>query len=293
MRFQWDWLRRALCVPYVPTLGPVHPDALSPELFDDVVAASRTGRVLPFDKDRRWSHRKDQAILVKEIIHQPNRTIIPTFSRRGGGMVKTYYYGTTPADRPWLLTATRQWCAAYGARTGQLIWFDPATPVVASASGTRLLLKVFGGDQSPHHPPPDLVRALDTCPPAVRATFAEFAQHLHTSGFGFLHHRWREGHVDGPILVTVTDGCIVGAIGPLRTMPDRRGHPALLPQYFAVHPEHCGHGHGRALWRAAMAWAEHHRAAYQLLQAQPGQASERLFLSEGLASLGFAYSISA
>ncbi|MGH3697285.1 MAG: hypothetical protein ACRDRX_25425 [Pseudonocardiaceae bacterium] len=32
MRFQWDWLRRALCVPYVPTLGPVHPAALSAEL---------------------------------------------------------------------------------------------------------------------------------------------------------------------------------------------------------------------------------------------------------------------
>ncbi len=41
-------------------------------------------------------------------------------------------------------------------------------------------------------------------PPVVRATFAEFAQHQHTSGFGFLHHRWRKGHVDGPITITVT-----------------------------------------------------------------------------------------
>ncbi|HZD14667.1 MAG TPA: hypothetical protein VE196_05980, partial [Pseudonocardiaceae bacterium] len=180
MRFRWDWLRRVLCVPFVPTLGPVHPDALSSELFDDVVAASRTGQVLPFDKDRRWSARKDQTVLVKEIIHQSNRTIIPTFSRRGDGVVKTYYYGTTPADRPGLLAATRQWCAAYGARTGQLIWFDPATPVTVtgSASCTRLLLKIFSGDQPPDRPPPDLVRVLDSCPPAVRATFAQFARHL-------------------------------------------------------------------------------------------------------------------
>jgi len=291
MRFQWDWLRRALRVPYVPTLGPVHPDTLSPELFDDVVAASTTGQVLPFDKDRRWSPRKDQTALVAEIIHQPNCTIIPTLSRRDGGMVKTYYYGTTALDRPRLLAATRRWCAAYGARTGQLIWFDPATPAATSTSCTRLLLKVFGGDQSPHHPPPGPVRVLDSCPPAVRATFAEFAQHQHTSGFGFLHRRWRDGHVDGPILVTVADNRIVGAIGPLRTMPDRRGHPALLPQYFAVHTDHRGRGHGRALWRAATAWAEHHRAAYQLLQTQTGQASERLFLSEGLISLGFACSM--
>ncbi|MGH3599883.1 MAG: hypothetical protein ACRDQH_06340, partial [Pseudonocardiaceae bacterium] len=71
MRFQWDWLRHALRVPYVPTLGPVHPDTLSPELFDDVLAVSTTGQVLPFDKDRRWSPRKNQTVLVAEIIHQP------------------------------------------------------------------------------------------------------------------------------------------------------------------------------------------------------------------------------
>lgn len=292
MRFQRDWLRRVLSVPYVPTLGPVHPDALCPELFDDIVAASRTGRFLPFDKDRRWSHRKDHAVLVKEIVHQPNRTIIPTLSRRAGGMVKTYYYGTAAPDQPSLLAATRQWCMVYGARAGRVIWFDPATPAAASTSCTRLLLKVFGDDQQPHRPPCP-IQVLDTCPVAVRATFTDFAQHLHADGFGFLHHRWWDRQVDGPILVAVAEGRIVGAIGPLRTMPDRRGHPVLLPQYFGVHTEHRGRGHGRALWRAVTAWAKRHRAAYQLLQTETGQASERLFLSEGLTSLGFTCSVAA
>lgn len=112
-----------LRVPYVPTLGSVHPDTLCPELFDDVLAASWTGQVLPFDKDRRWSQRKDHILLAEEIIHR--------------------------------------------------------------------------------------------------------------------------------------------------------------------------HGHGRALWRAATAWAEQHRAVYQLLQAETGQVSERLFLSEGLASLGFTCALAA
>ncbi|MGH3800545.1 MAG: hypothetical protein ACRDTD_10505 [Pseudonocardiaceae bacterium] len=31
-------------------LGPVHPDTLCPELFDDVLTASTTGQVLAFDK---------------------------------------------------------------------------------------------------------------------------------------------------------------------------------------------------------------------------------------------------
>lgn len=83
------------------------------------------------------------------------------------------------------------------------------------------------------------------------------------------------------------------SIGPLRTLPDPRGQSVLLPQYFGVLPRHRGRGHGRALWRAATMWAEHHRAAYQLLQTETGHAADRLFLSEGLTSLGFTCSVLA
>jgi len=90
MRLRADWLRRVLTVPYVPTLGPVHPDALTADLFDEIIAASRTGDALPFDRDRRWSPRKRDIVLVDEIVHRPTHTIIPTLSRRGTGIVKTY-----------------------------------------------------------------------------------------------------------------------------------------------------------------------------------------------------------
>jgi GNAT superfamily N-acetyltransferase len=293
VRFQREWLGRVLRVPYIPTLGPVHPDTLCPKLFDDVLAASRTGQALPFDKDRRWSQRKDHALLAEEIIHQPDRTIIPTVSRRNGGTVSTYYYGTQPPDLAALLVATRQCCGLFGARAGRVIWFDPSGPAPAATLCTRLLLKVFGAQQRPQERPPDPIQVLDTCPPAVRASFAEFAQQLPATGFLFLHRRWRAGHLDGPILVALAQGRIIGAIGPLNTLPDRRGQRALLPQYFGVLPEHRGHGHGRALWRAATAWAEQHRAVYQLLQAETGQVSEGLFLSEGLTCLGFTCALAA
>ena len=128
MRFQRDWLRRVLTVPYVPTLGPVHPDTLTPDLFDEVIAASRAGRVLPFDKNRRWSHHKPDAVLAEEIVHRPEHTIIPVLSRRGAGTVKTYYYATQPPEQAALRAATRRWCAAHSAAAGRVIWFDPATP---------------------------------------------------------------------------------------------------------------------------------------------------------------------
>src|SRR5882724_9805502 len=233
MRFRPDWLRRVLHVPYVPTLGPVHPDTLCVEVFDEVVAASATGLSLPFDKDRRWSARKTEIVLADEIIHGPDATIIPTWSRRGHGTIKTYVYSATaPAT---LRTATRRWCA----------------------------------------------------------TFGDLARHLADAGFGFLHRRWQTDQIDGPILVAVADRRVIGAIGPLRTMPDRRGHLVMLPQYLGGLPEHRGRGHGRALWRRAAQWGEQHHAAYQLLQAAAGQSAERLFRSEGLTTLGFATAVPA
>ncbi len=293
MRFQRDWLRRVLTVPYIPTLGPVHPDTFTPALFEEAVAASAAGRVLPFDKDSRWSDRKHDTVLADEVVHQPECTIIPVLSRRGTGAIKTYYYGTQAPDHAALRAATRRWCIAYGAAAGRVIWFDAAAPAAEATASTRVLLKVFGTSSQSSQPEPGLVHTLDDCPAVVRATFTEFAQQLADTGFGFLHRHWQAGQLDGPILTTVERNRVVGAIGPLRTLPDPHGTPVLLPQYFGVLPGHRGHGHGRALWRAATAWGEHHRAAYQVLQTETGQVSDQLFLSEGLLSLGFACAVTA
>lgn len=292
MRLRADWLRRVLTVPYVPTLGPVHPDALTADLFDEIIAASRTGHALPFDRDRRWSPRKRDIVLVDEIVHRPTHTIIPTLSRRGTGIVKTYYYGGSPHPDQ-LAVATRRWCATYGAAAGRVIWFNRDLPATTGHC-TRVLCKDFA---RPTPQPPGsghpTVRELESCPPPMRATFAEFADQLTDHGFGFLHQRYQAGRVDGPILVTEANGHIAGAIGPLDTLLDMQGNRMLLPQYLGVAPHHRGHGHARALWRAAATWGERHRAAYQMLQTRTGYPSDRLFLSEGLHSLGFACSTAA
>ncbi|MEV6445112.1 GNAT family N-acetyltransferase [Amycolatopsis sp. NPDC051716] len=291
MRFRPRWLRRVLQVPIVPTLGPVHPDTLRPEIFDDIVAAARTGEMLPFDKERRWSATKSETVLVDEIIHRPDLTIIPTLNHRGTGMIKTHVYSPAKPDTAALRAATRRWCAAYGAATGRVIWFTPEPPQNDTATATRILLKTFAEEDTPSTA--ERIRELDACPPSTQDTFAQLAQQVSETGLDFLFRRWREGRVDGPILAAVDDGVVLGAIGPLAVMPDRDGTPVLLPQYFGVAPEHRGYGHGRALWRAAMAWGTWHGARYQLLQATTGGASESLFCSEGLTTLGFTCAVAA
>jgi len=292
MRLRADWLSRVLAVPYLPILGPVHPDLCTPEMFievfAEVLAASRAGVALPFDKDRRWSPTKDDMVLVDEIVHRPYITIIPVLTPRRGGTVKTYFYGDSP-DLDALQAATRRCCTTYGAAHGRVIWFS--TNPTRQANHTRVHLKEFRPAPSAATGP--AVIPLDNCAPEVTTTFTDFTTAMADHGFDFLRKRRDAGHRDGPILVTQAAGRVVGAIGPLTTMPDRFGRQMLLPQYLGVLPGQRGRGHGRALWRAVERWSVHHRAEYQLLQTRTGGASDQLFQSEGLRPLGYVSTVPA
>jgi GNAT superfamily N-acetyltransferase len=294
MRLRADWLSRVLSVPYVPVLGPAHPEQFTPEMFIDVfaevLAASQAATALPFDKDRRWSPHKTDTILVDEITHRPDHTISPVLSRRGGGTVKTLNYGHSP-DVNALREATRRCCNTYRATHGRVVWFN--TDCTRAADGTRVLLKEFGRPPSAAHSTGPVVTDLDSSASDVAASFPVFAQSMAEHGFDFLRKRREAGQVDGPILITQADGRVVGAIGPLMIMSDRCDRRMLLPQYFGVAPEQRGNGHGRALRRAVERWSIRHQVDYQLLQTRVGSASERLFVSEGLRPLGCVDTVSA
>ena len=288
MQIRWDWLQPVMTAPYVPTLGPAHPQAITPQLFAEAVQITGTGRFLPHDKDRRWAALKDEQVLAGAITQQPGLMLVPTFSSRSRA-VKVHIYSNRPhAALNRATELAEQLCACHGAKTGRLIWFLPpgSTPGPGVAS-TRIQMRTF----SPGHygpaaePGPGFVVPLDEVPRPVRATFSVFAKKLAAEGFAFLDARMRQGGV-GPVLTCLQDGKVVGAIGPMEIMLDSRGISRLLPQYFGILPEYRGLGFGRALWQAAMQWGQQHQAAYQLLQTEVNAASDRLCQSEGLTDLG-------
>lgn len=285
MAIRWDWLQPLITVPYLPALGPVHPDAVTPGLVADVTRVAGTGRFLPYDKDSRWGGSKDESVLTRAVMQEPGLVMVPTLNTRRVRSVKVCVYSREP--RGWLSRAAelgRRLCAEHGAGKGRLAWFLPpgSDPDPVAACG-RIQMLAFGSDR--RSPVPGVL-PLDERTGAVRASFSVFAEKLAAEGFAFLDSHIREHSGTGPVLTCEQDGKVVGAIGPMEIMPDSRDAARLLPQYFGVLPEYRGLGLGRSLWQAAVHWGRQHDAAYQLLQTEVGGASDCLCRSEGLTDLG-------
>ncbi len=288
MLFRWDWLRPVLTAPIVPTLGPVHPDALTVGIFEDTLRAAVTGDFLPYDKDRRWSNEKDETVLRGDVVHQPEHTLIPTLTRRGRGTVKVFAYGDCGSVVDEAAELAVKLAAVHDAVNARVV--RPLGPETGSPRGTRIQLQDFTTCPCPD--PGGPVRPVTDWPAAVQKTFAPFATAMAADGLAFLHTRMQAGQC-GPVLAATVEDRVVGAIGPMEVRPDAIGCPQLMPQYFAVLPEARGQGLGRILWRAAMHWGQFHGAAYQLLQTEVGGPSDRLCQSEGLTSLGFSHTTRA
>ncbi|RAG83958.1 GNAT family N-acetyltransferase [Streptacidiphilus pinicola] len=287
MELSWDWLRPVMRVPYVPTLGPVHPDALGPELIADVLAVAGTTRLLPYDAEHRWSAMKDESVMPGDIEHGPGRTVIPTISIWGRGLVKVHWFGDGDAPVEELLQLARRLAAREDVERARVVWCEPdRSSPQPGVSVTRVQLKTFrpGEDGAV-----DGVEDLRQVPEPVRARFGVFAEQMAAHGFAFLWRRFQSDALAGPILTQVSGGRFVGAIGPMETMKDPVGAVRLLPPYFGVLPEQRGHGYGRQLWRAAMHWGQANGADYQLLQTELGGAADALCQAEGLTTLGYVH----
>ncbi|MFJ4439529.1 GNAT family N-acetyltransferase [Streptomyces sp. NPDC088923] len=282
MVFRWDWLRPALTAAVVPTLGPVHPHALTVDLFEATLLVAADRSFLPYDKDRRWGGEKQEVVLVDDVVHHPGHTLVPTLLTRNRRSVKVFAYGHRSDLLDQAAELAAKLAAVHGAAAARVV--RPLAPETPHPRGVRIQLQDFTARPCP--PATGPVRRLEDWPLPIRGTFTAFARTMAADGFTFLNRQMKtKGR--GPVLVAVLEDRVVGAIGPMEVGPDPTGVAQLMPQYFAVHPEARGQGLGRQLWRAAMHWGHTHGAAYQLLQTEVGGASDHLCRTEGLATLGF------
>ncbi|MFH8589056.1 GNAT family N-acetyltransferase [Streptomyces celluloflavus] len=283
MLFRWDWLRPVLTAPVVPTLGPVHPHVLTVDLFEaTLVAAASERHFLPYDKDRRWGTEKQEAVLLDDVVHHPDHTLIPTLLTRGRGAVKVFAYGHRGDILDQAAELAAKLGTVHGAASARVV--RPLGPETTHPCGVRIQLQDFTARHCPASAGP--VRRLDDWPAHIRGTFTTFAQTMAADGFVFLDRQMKAKGC-GPVIVAALEESVVGAIGPMEIRLDPTGAAQLMPQYFGVHPQAREHGLGRHLWRAAMHWGQTHGASYQILQTEVGGASDHLCRAEGLTPLGF------
>lgn len=86
-------LVKQMPVPYVPSLGLVHPSAVETALHD-VIQATGAERFLAYDKSSRWFEEKNEEILLDGVFQDREQTIIPTVYRdlQGNRIIRYYHY---------------------------------------------------------------------------------------------------------------------------------------------------------------------------------------------------------
>ncbi|MFE3269944.1 hypothetical protein [Streptomyces sp. NPDC059215] len=190
MRFRWDWLEPVMPVPYVSTLGPVHPGTPILDLFAAVVEAAGTDRFLPHDKDRRWSDRKTEQVLVDAIHHDRRRTLVPTLQDRGTRTVRVHAYTSDPESLAAASCLARQLARVHGAVRARVVSFlAPGQSEALARGGIRVQLKDFTAGPGPAPGLP--VQESHRLPPG--AGFGNFADAMAADGFAFLYERMRVG----------------------------------------------------------------------------------------------------
>lgn len=255
-------------VPYVPILGAVHPNEISPQLLDELMQSSSANVLLPYDKSRRWQTEPFEQIVADGFTQHNGSFTIDTIH---SGEPRRYVYGSLvpgPVDRTVLHMSTEH------------------RPLRTNEHATT----VFIDDYSRHTPAeqhPDIRPAYELDPSQL-----EQLQHLDDAagrGFAMLRQAGNITSQTEPVLVYVQHGAVVGAIGPLTVMADSRGVDKLLPCYFAVSERARRHSIGSALWNAARRWAITRNVSYKILQAEQGSAAEHFYRAHGLLSLGYVY----
>jgi len=270
-------LRSLITVPYLPLLGPVHPECLDDALVADVFRIGSTDGLLPYDKDRRWYATKPAMILVETIARTPGGMIIPVVTRQKQ-RVRLLCYGTVAPDALVECVAViNKQIPNY--QISVVNFAATATAAVADAATIIFLKRFTTGDVRPADPGVERIAAAEA------GDLASLAADADNGGFGFLAREYGARKL-GSTFVARDRGEVVAAVGPIDTMTDSAGRRFCLPPYVGVASKFRGRGLGTRVWAAAMAEAAAGGAAYLLLQAEAGQAAASFYERQGLEKLG-------
>lgn len=255
-----------ITTPYLPTLGPVHPDCIGTPLLEDIESVRGSHQPLPYDKDIRWSAVKQEVLIG----WYASDGCAYALTKKGQNN-HAYLYGT----------ATRQLLNELRAKAARIVHFTPGL------GGAQLTIFVQEFASSHQHEADPHIRPLSALNDAQRASIAKLYAEPANAGFKVID----TSDALEPFLMYVVGDEVLGGIGPFTVLPDKNGTPMLLPHYFGVHSDHRKQGIGTTLWRAHAAFAAQLGVQYMLFQSEPHNAA--FYAGLGMRPLGDLWVVSS
>ena len=257
MSFSVELLQEHMAVPFVPTLGVVHPLARRAAI-EGVLSSASSDIFLPYDKDRRWFDKKAENVLPELIKQSESATIIPTINN-SSKLVKVYHYSRLHETWGELSRQHQSLLPHFAGHAIQTICFSDVKDAACQAATVFIAEKEIITAATHRN-----VVELKDLPRVVAQTLPRLAEgDIENSGFPFLWEQFAQDKLRAPVLVTVDGNEITGAVGPLEIMVDAIGKVTRYPVFFGVSINARRKGSGSELWKAAISWAHSHDVEYR------------------------------
>lgn len=263
----YNLIARRITFPYLPLLGPIHPQEISQQLICNIFNSSETDTVLPHDKQIRWGRRPNERIVSHNIVDK-SVTIQTESNSKNFLYIYGPYSGSMESSISTIITFSKK------ARTLQLlercsvIYIDTYNEDIINASPYIYAYQLNSDEQN---------------------EIANLGDKDSMSGFRYLLDNGRLQDTNSPTIVIKQDGIISGAIGPHTILNDSLGVKRLLPCYFGVSQTARRQGIGKRLWNQSRYWASSHGAEYALLQADYDSPAAYFYEAVGLKKIGYVY----
>lgn len=268
---------RHMDVPFVPTLGCVHPNCLEVAITD-VFNMSNTANFLEYDKDIRWYSQKKETVLFEYIYQDDRQTIVPTVLNND--YIKYYRYRFGYCGESGLKDLQNRLSRLFPKANTQVLSFN--TKENLEYDTIIFLLELDNINPVPK----TKIKLFSETSKTVQSTLPDLARDEENSGFSFIYDRFLNGFDDGDILVSVHNNKINGAVAPLKIVKDAIGQNTRFPPFFGVDSRYRRQGIGASLWNTALSWAIDKDVKYIVLQAQYGSPAEFFYKNMGLKPLG-------
>ncbi|PIR93928.1 hypothetical protein COT97_04025 [Candidatus Falkowbacteria bacterium CG10_big_fil_rev_8_21_14_0_10_39_11] len=275
---------------YLPVLGPVFMPEGKEVVLHDLIVNYKFDVFLSYDKNKRWYSSPQEKILVDKIYFADDFILVPVMNKN---KLKIFYYSNKPLNQliyKKIIELSEQLNQGGNYKKFQLFVFNKPEVDKSWVCHNIYIQKLDNGFVGEHQF--DLIHPYIELPLAVQNTFELMGQDVDLDGFGFLWHEYlkKKKHLS-KILCIISDGAVIGAIGPLDILSDSNDRKFLLPPYFGLRAPWRGKGMGAKLWQAAMKCAFDDGAEYTLVQNQPGTRAAEFYEEQGLENAEQVYSL--